>query len=62
MPNKEIEFKILVSGFMKWQVAEAIGIADTTFSKWLRRELSAEKKIQILLAIEKMSEEAKVNG
>lgn len=62
MPIKEIEFKILASGFMKWQVAEAIGIADTTFSKWLRRELSEEKKIQILSAIEKMSKEAKVNG
>ncbi len=59
MANKDIEIKILASGFMKWQIAGTIGIADTTFSKWLRRELSIDKKNLILAAIGKLSQEAK---
>lgn len=60
MPNKDIVKKILVSGLKKWQVAEAVGIVDTTFSKWLRRELPEEKKATIMAAIDKLIAERKV--
>jgi len=56
MSNKDVQINILSSGLMKWQIAEAIGIADTTFSKWLRKELSEDKKTLILAAIEKLSQ------
>ena len=59
MPNKDIQINILSSGIMKWQIAEAMGIADTTFSKWLRKELSIEKKSAILLAIQNLKHNAK---
>jgi hypothetical protein len=54
MANKDVQINILSSGFKKWQVAEAVGIADNTFSKWLRKELSEEKKALIFSAIEKL--------
>ncbi|HMM22944.1 MAG TPA: hypothetical protein PKA10_19720 [Selenomonadales bacterium] len=57
MLNKDIVKKILTSGLKKWQVAEAIGIADTTFSKWLRHELPEEKKAAIIMAIDKLADE-----
>lgn len=47
------------SGKWKWQIAEAIGIADTTFSKWLRKELPEDKRNLILVAIEKLLQGAK---
>lgn len=45
-----------------WLVAERIGISDTTFSRWLRVELSEEKKIQIFKVLESLKKEVAVNG
>lgn len=39
-----------------WELAEALGIADTTLSKKLRKELSIEEKERILGIIEDMSQ------
>lgn len=43
------------SGIKKWQVAQEIGVADTTFSKWLRKPLPEDKKAKVLAAISKLS-------
>ena len=59
MSNRDVQINILSSGLMKWQIAEAIGIADTTFSKWLRKELSEDKKALLLAVIEKLAKGAK---
>lgn len=52
--NTDVQTKIKECGLMKWEVAEAIGITDSTFSKWLRRELSTEQKDRIFAAIEQI--------
>ena len=39
-----------------WEIAEALGIADTTFSRYLRREVSQEKTSEILKIIEQISD------
>lgn len=52
--NLDIRQKIKDAGFPLWFVADRIGIADTTFSKWLRKELPDDKKKQILKAIEEL--------
>lgn len=49
----------MTSGVKKWKIADQIGIVDTTFSKWLRKELPEDKKQLILEAIEKLSQGAK---
>jgi len=56
MANKEIREKIAISFIPKWKIAETIGIADATFSRWLRHELSNEKKTLILEAIKSLEE------
>jgi predicted XRE-type DNA-binding protein len=49
--NVEIRQKIKDAGLPFWFVADRLGIADTTFSKWLRKELSEEIKQDILNVI-----------
>lgn len=42
-------------GLKLWQVADAIGLTDSSFSRLLRKELPEEKKAQILEIIERLS-------
>lgn len=51
MRNIDIHEAFLNSGVKKWEVAEQLGIADTTFSKRLRKELHANEKEKILQVI-----------
>ena len=55
--NIEIREMIRKSGVLYWQVAEKIGIADTTFSRKLRHELSNREKTKIGLAVEILKKE-----
>lgn len=49
--NEDIKKVIKESGLKFWQVAYAIGISDTTFSRKLRIELNLEEKKKINDAI-----------
>ena len=52
MNNREIRALAAERRVKMWQIADTIGIADMTFSKWMRRELPEDKKRQALEAIE----------
>ena len=43
------------AGVKLWQVAEALGVADATLSRWLRRELPEEKAERIMATIRELS-------
>lgn len=47
MHNQDIRCEILGNGLKLWQIAEALGITDGTFSRKLRKELPEETKAQI---------------
>ena len=53
--NKDIKEKIKLAGLHQYQVADLCGVSETTLVRWLRYELSPEKKEKILSAIEKGS-------
>lgn len=40
MSGAEIRKAIIAAGLKIWQVAEVYGVADTTFSKYLRKDFS----------------------
>lgn len=44
------------NGVCLWQVAEAIGISDASFSRKLRRELPDAERERVMGAIEKLAE------
>ena len=59
MHNTDIRQAIIESGLKYWQVADALNVADSTFTKWLRKELDPEKKAVVLKAIERLKNESR---
>lgn len=57
MKNKEIREAIASAKIRYWQVAEAYGCTDGTFSRKLRRELPREDKEKIFSIIKKLAQE-----
>lgn len=46
--NIEIRNAIFTNNIKKWEVANKLGVTDSTFSRMLRNEISNEKKREIL--------------
>lgn len=57
MSNIEIRRRAAGAGVRLWQVAEELGLADSSLSRKLRHELPAEEKQKILEIIERLKEE-----
>lgn len=53
--NQEIKRKIRMAGIYQWQVAKALGVSEITLVRWLRDELSDQRRNAILEAIESLS-------
>lgn len=56
MENMEIRREAARNGLKLWEVAEACGVTDSTFSRKLRRELPSEQRDHILNMIRKLAE------
>lgn len=54
MRNKDLREEFRIANVRQWEVAEAMGISEMTFVKWLRRELPDEKKSLVREAIRKV--------
>lgn len=50
------------SGILLWQIAEALGMRDSNFSKLLRHPLCAEKESEICAIIDKLADEKREDG
>lgn len=59
MNNIEIRQAMKKNRLFSYEVADALGIADTTMSRKMRKELDAEEKQKILEVIEKLVKGAK---
>lgn len=57
MNNQDVRRAAAGSGVKLWQVAEALGIADCSLSRKLRRELPAEEKEKIFGIIRELAQE-----
>lgn len=57
MTNQDIRRTAAGAGVNLWQIAEALGIADCSLSRKLRRELPAEEKEKIFSIIRELSQE-----
>ena len=56
MCNQDIRCAAGGAGVKLWQIADALGISDGGLARKLRKELSEEKKEEILSIIEKNSQ------
>lgn len=52
MPNIEIRQQLLLNGIKNYQLAEAVGVNQSTLSVWLRTELSDERKERVEKALD----------
>ena len=55
MSNFELKTRARVAGVRMYQVAEAMGIAETTLCRRLRRDLSEEERNRIIEAIDQLA-------
>ena len=53
--NEDIRDLARIKNVRLWQIAEAIGIQDSNFSRLLRKELPENKKKEIFAVIENLS-------
>lgn len=58
MYNQDIRRAAAGAGVKLWQIADALGIADCSLSRKLRKELPEKEKARILSIIERLSKEA----
>lgn len=56
MKNKYIRDEMQKTGVTQWQVADELGISESTLSRKMRYELTLEDKQRILKAIAKVGE------
>ena len=57
MANNDIRFMAAGAGVRLWQIAERLGIPDSSLSRKLRHELSDEEKAQYRSIITQLSEQ-----
>lgn len=57
MRNSDIRQEIKSAGLWLWQIAEALGLQDSNFSRRLRHELSEAEKAKIREIIADLSKE-----
>lgn len=58
MVNQDVKRAAGGAGVRLWQVADALGIADSALSRKLRKELPADEKEKILSIIAELAKEA----
>ena len=52
--NTDIRNAAKAANIYLWQIADALGIADSSFSRRLRKELSKEEKDRILKIVKEL--------
>ena len=57
MTNQDIRQAAAGVGVKLWQIADALGIADSSFSRKLRKELSQDEKKIIFSIINRLHQE-----
>lgn len=61
-PNTEIRNVIDNSSFFTWQIAQRLGVHENTFYRWMRTEMTGEKKEKVMAAIAELKQESQKEG
>lgn len=56
--NQSIRKAASMAGVKLWQIADRLGYADSTFSRILRKELTDDKRAEVLNVIDELSQES----
>lgn len=58
MANSDVREAIHKSRLHQYEIAAFMGISEYTLVRWLRRELSPEKRVEVFRAIEALKNES----
>ncbi len=53
MCNEAIRREMKEAGIFCWQIADKLGVSESTFFRWMRRELPEERRREIMAAVRK---------
>jgi len=53
--NRDVKLTAAGKGVKMWEIAKELGVAAETLCRWMRTNLSEEKKSLIIKAIEKLA-------
>lgn len=56
MANKGIRNEIAGAGLKMWQIAQRLGISESTFTRLMRTEMTDKKKAEIKAIIEELKD------
>lgn len=54
MANIELRQEMKANFIPQWKVAEVLGVSEMTLIRWLRKELTEDKRIKVQQAIESL--------
>lgn len=57
MNNQDIRHTATEAGVKLWQIADALGMADCSFSRKLRKDLPQDEKAKIFAIIQRLAKE-----
>lgn len=60
MKNQDIRLEVAGNGLKLWQIAEVLGITDSSFSRKLRKEFPEEEKEKIRMIITQLKNQQKI--
>lgn len=49
--NEDVRRELRIADMPLWALADALGVSEPTITRWMRHELSAERRQQIMDAI-----------
>ena len=59
MKNQDIREAAAAAGVKLWEIAESLKMADSSFSRKLRKEFSPEAKAEIFSIIDRLAKEGR---
>jgi transposase len=57
MKNMQIRDELKLKGVKQWELADAFGISEFTFTRWLRKEVSEGRRDELLKIIGILADE-----
>lgn len=57
--NSKVRAELARNGLFIWQLAEVVGVHETTMTKWLRTPLNEEQQKRVDRALNRLIEESK---
>ncbi len=62
MRNSEVKAKAVAAGVRSYEIAEELGVSESTWCRMLRRQMDAETRKKVLAAIKTVQQKHKEGG